>query len=74
MRFQVLTAASMKMEAFWDIAPCSLVGVDPRFRDAYCLRHHPDKEAVRTSETSVCSKETTWCYIPEGFHFQIQIY
>jgi hypothetical protein len=24
-RFQFLTAASMKMTAFWDIAPCSLV-------------------------------------------------
>jgi hypothetical protein len=26
--FQVLTLASMKMTAFWDIAPCSLVEVD----------------------------------------------
>jgi hypothetical protein len=25
-------------------------------------------KAVRTSETSVCSNETTWRYIPEGFH------
>jgi hypothetical protein len=32
MRFQVLTAASMKMTAFWDIVPCSLVEVDRRFR------------------------------------------
>jgi hypothetical protein len=23
-------------------------------------------ETVRTSETSVYSKETTWCYVPEG--------
>jgi hypothetical protein len=30
-RFQVLTAASMKIRAFWDVAPCSLVGVDRRF-------------------------------------------
>jgi hypothetical protein len=28
MRFQVLTVASMKMRAFWDIALCSLVKVD----------------------------------------------
>jgi hypothetical protein len=34
---QVLTAASMKMRVFWNIAPCSLVGVDRRFRGAYCL-------------------------------------
>jgi hypothetical protein len=27
----------MKMTAFWDNAPCSLVEVDRRFRDAYCL-------------------------------------
>jgi hypothetical protein len=26
--FQVLTAASMKMTAFWDIAPCRLIEVD----------------------------------------------
>jgi hypothetical protein len=25
-------------------------------------------EAVCTSETSVSSNETTWCYIPEGSH------
>jgi hypothetical protein len=33
-RFQVLTAASMKSIAFLDIMPCSLVGVDRRFRCA----------------------------------------
>jgi hypothetical protein len=31
-RFQVLTAASTKMAAFWDIAPCSFVEVNRRFR------------------------------------------
>jgi hypothetical protein len=36
-RFQVFTAASMKMTAFGDIAPCSLVEADRRFRGAYCL-------------------------------------
>jgi hypothetical protein len=39
MRFQVLTAASMRMTVFWDDAPCSLVEIHRRFRDAYCLRH-----------------------------------
>jgi hypothetical protein len=39
-RFQFLTAAVMKIRAFWDIVPCSLVGVDWRFRGAYCLHHH----------------------------------
>jgi hypothetical protein len=33
-RFQVLTAVSMKMTAFWDIAPSSLVEADRRFRGA----------------------------------------
>jgi hypothetical protein len=28
MRFQVLTAAFMKMIAFWNMAPCRLVDVD----------------------------------------------
>jgi hypothetical protein len=40
-RYQVLTAASKKMTAFWNIAPCSLVDVNRRFRDAYCLHHQP---------------------------------
>jgi hypothetical protein len=38
-RFQVLTAASMKITIFWDVAPCSLVEVYRRFRGAYCLDH-----------------------------------
>jgi hypothetical protein len=33
MRFQVFTAASVKMTALWDIASCSLVVVDRRFDD-----------------------------------------
>jgi hypothetical protein len=37
--FDVHTAANMKMWAFWDILLCSLIGVDPRFRGAYCLQH-----------------------------------
>jgi hypothetical protein len=37
--FKVLTAASMKISAFWDIVPCSLVRVDRRFRAPYCLYH-----------------------------------
>jgi hypothetical protein len=37
-RFQVLTATSVKMAVFWVVAPCSLVEVYLRFRGAYCLR------------------------------------
>jgi hypothetical protein len=32
MRFQVLTAVSMKMTAVWYIVPCCLVEVDQHFR------------------------------------------
>jgi hypothetical protein len=35
-RVQVLTA-SMKMPVFWDVAPCSLIDIDRRFRGTSCL-------------------------------------
>jgi hypothetical protein len=38
-RLQVLTAASIKIRVFWNVMPCSLIGVDRRFRGAYCLHH-----------------------------------
>jgi hypothetical protein len=38
--FQVLTAASMNITAFWNIAPCSVVEVARRFRGMHCLHHH----------------------------------
>jgi hypothetical protein len=38
-RFQVLTAASMKFRiVFWDVLPCKII-VDRRFRDTCCLHH-----------------------------------
>jgi hypothetical protein len=40
--FQVISAASMQMTAFWNIPPCSLVEVDRRFGGAYCLHHQGD--------------------------------
>jgi hypothetical protein len=42
-RFQVLTAVSMKMNVFWVVAPCSLVEVYRRFRGACCLHHQGDR-------------------------------
>jgi hypothetical protein len=42
-RFQLLTAASMKFRVFWDVAPCSQVDVDRRFRGAYYLHHGDDR-------------------------------
>jgi hypothetical protein len=41
-RFQVITAASMKMAVFWVVVPCSLLEVYQRFRSACCLHHRPD--------------------------------
>jgi hypothetical protein len=49
-------AASMKMTDFLDIAPCSIVEANRRFRGAFASMMI---EAVRTSETSVYFKETT---------------
>jgi hypothetical protein len=43
-RFQVLPAASMNLTDVWDVAPCSLVEVDRRFRGAYCLEHQDDEK------------------------------
>jgi hypothetical protein len=31
------------MAVFWVVAPCSLVEVYQRFRDAFCLRHQCDE-------------------------------
>jgi hypothetical protein len=31
---------ALKMTTFWDVAPCSLVEVHRRFRDACCVVHH----------------------------------
>jgi hypothetical protein len=41
-RFQVLTATSMKMTVFWDVALRSLVQTDGRFRGAYSPTHRSD--------------------------------
>jgi hypothetical protein len=30
------------MNVFWDVAPCNLVDIYQRFKDAYCLRHEDD--------------------------------
>jgi hypothetical protein len=40
-RFQVLTAASMKMTVLWNVASCTMVKV--RFRRACCLHHQGDE-------------------------------
>jgi hypothetical protein len=69
-RFQALTAASMKLRiVFWDVLPCKII-VDRRFRGTCCLHHqgwHPWSlmmEVASTYETSVDNYFTRQ-YIPE---------
>jgi hypothetical protein len=45
-RFQVLTATSMKMIVFWGITSCRFLEVYRRFRGAYCL-HHKQSTSTR---------------------------
>jgi hypothetical protein len=48
MRFQVLTAASIKFRiVFWDVLPCKII-VDRRFRGTYCL-HHQGRQLFYTA-------------------------
>jgi hypothetical protein len=55
-RFQVLTAASMKFRfVYWDVLPCKII-VDRRFRGTCCL-HHQGDESVHNCFTRQ--------YIPE---------
>jgi hypothetical protein len=43
MRFEVFTAATLKMAVFWVVAVCSLVEVYRRFRGARCLHYQGDE-------------------------------
>jgi hypothetical protein len=65
-RFQVRMAASMKMTVFWDVAPCSLVEMYRRIRDAYCL-HHQGNELFSLYQT-------TRRNFPEDSHLHIHLY
>jgi hypothetical protein len=44
-------AASVKFRAFWDVATCSHVEVDRRFRDVY-YRNHQGGESVQSRSAS----------------------
>jgi hypothetical protein len=43
----------MKITAFWDVAPCSLVEVDRRFSCSYCLYHYPE-DGISAHLRNVC--------------------
>jgi hypothetical protein len=38
-----MEVSDKKMAVFWDVAPCSLVDTDGRFREAYFLHHQGDQ-------------------------------
>jgi hypothetical protein len=63
------------MTVLWDVAPCRLVEVYRRFRDACCFHLQSlfalMMEAASTSETSVNSYQTTRRNIPEDIHLHI---
>jgi hypothetical protein len=69
-RFQVLTAASMKMAVFWVVVPCNLVEVYRRFGNAYCLIALM-MEAASNCEKSVNFYQTTRRKISEDSHLLI---
>jgi hypothetical protein len=50
-RFQVLTAAGMKITVFWDAASCSLAEVYRRFRGSFCRHHHCDNARLHDAKT-----------------------
>jgi hypothetical protein len=56
-RFQVLTATSMKMAVLWDVAPCSLVEIDQRFRGDSCL-HHQGYRSATSQKTAIFEHST----------------
>jgi hypothetical protein len=59
-RYQVLTAASMKfIFVFWDVLPCEII-VDRRFRGTCCL-HHQDVHLKRLSSIMLhgCTSQKT---------------
>jgi hypothetical protein len=57
----------MRLRAFWDIAPCSLIIVDLTFQRCI-LPPSSGWSSPCTSEMLVYSNENTWNYIPEGSH------
>jgi hypothetical protein len=61
-RLHIVTAASMKIRAFWDIVLLEHTDVS----EVRTVPMIVVIEAVSTSETSVYSNETTRRYIPEG--------
>jgi hypothetical protein len=43
---------------FWDIAPCSLIEIVRRFRDAYCLHRQDDDRTIYKRLDGAISQKT----------------
>jgi hypothetical protein len=73
-RFQVLTAASMKMAVFWVVAPCSLVDVYQRFRGPCCLHHQG--MALTRLHGATTQKITIFChtFIHSMYNFDFRLW
>jgi hypothetical protein len=67
MRFQALTAASIKMAVFWDLHRVVWLEVYRRFRSACCF-HHQGWRVVCSFETLVSTYKSTRLYNPEDKH------
>jgi hypothetical protein len=68
-RFEVLTAASMKMTVFWFAAPRSLVEIYRLFRGACCLHHqgdHPTRLHCATTQKTAIYKHFSLDRISPG--------
>jgi hypothetical protein len=52
----------VKMTAFCDIAPCSLVEADGRFRDVYCLHYHDDGDITCLCNVGLLQQDYTALY------------
>jgi hypothetical protein len=53
----------LKIKSIWDVAPCSLVGVDRRFRGTYCLHHQSYECFSRNFPTKIlfsCLVSPVW--------------
>jgi hypothetical protein len=80
--FQALTATSMNVTAFWNVASCSLVKVawrrwvlppsSRRWMDFITLM--TEAVGLRTSETSVYFHKTKRRYIPEGCNVYVNMF
>jgi hypothetical protein len=58
---RVRSVLSLKIRAFWDVSPCSLVRVDRRFRGAYRLYHQGDEIIAEGSNLLTRCRENQYC-------------